>query len=243
MNRDFLIVIPARYSSSRFPGKPLAIINGKSMLERVWDKCIQAAPKENIIIATDDKRIEKHCKEKRLNYIKTSSNCLTGTDRVAEVAKKINADFFFNVQGDEPLIDPLDIDLIIKNYKDFPGKCYCGMSKITNEDDFYNPNIPKVVISSSNKLLYISRAAIPTTKKLSMIEANKQVCIYAFTKDSLKEYGLESKKELNESFEDIEILRLIERGYEVEMVEVSDSSIAVDTPDDLKRVVDYLDGL
>jgi len=243
MNTDFLIVIPARYSSSRFPGKPLAMINGKSMLERVWDKCIKVTSKKNIIIATDDERIEEHCKQKQLNYIMTSSHCLTGTDRIAEVAMQIKADFYINVQGDEPLIEPSDINLILRRYMESPGKCYCGMSKITNEEDFYNPNIPKVVVSSNNQLLYISRAAIPTTKKLDMIEAKKQVCIYAFTKDSLNEYGVNSKKEENESVEDIEILRLIERGYEVEMVEVSDSSIAVDTPEDLKRVVDYLDGL
>ena len=243
MNTDFLIVIPARYSSSRFPGKPLAMINGKSMIERVWDKCIKVTTKENIIIATDDDRIEEHCKQKQMNSIRTSSNCLTGTDRIAEVAMQIKADFYINVQGDEPLIEPADINLIIEKYMESPGKCYCGMSKITNEEDFYNPNIPKVVSSSCNKLIYISRAAIPTTKKLDMIEAKKQVCIYAFTKDSLKEYGLNSKKEENENIEDIEILRLIERGYEVEMVEVSDSSIAVDTPEDLKRVIDYLDEL
>tara|TARA_B100001113_G_C20938830_1_gene547787 strand:- start:77 stop:808 length:732 start_codon:yes stop_codon:yes gene_type:complete len=243
MNTDFLIVIPARYSSSRFPGKPLAMINGKSMLERVWDKCIKVTSKKNIIIATDDERIEEHCKQKQLNYIRTSSHCLTGTDRIAEVAMQIKADFYINVQGDEPLIEPSDINLILNRYMESPGKCYCGMSKITNEEDFYNPNIPKVVVSSNNQLLYISRAAIPTTKKLDMIEAKKQVCIYAFTKDSLNEYGVNSKKEENESVEDIEILRLIERGYEVEMVEVSDSSIAVDTPEDLKRVEDYLDDL
>ena len=243
MPQDFLIVIPARYASSRFPGKPLSDINGKSMLQRVWDKCVEASAGDKVVIATDDEKIELHCKELNMNVIQTSTKCLTGTDRVAEVAKKINADFYINVQGDEPLIMPSDIKKVINTYIKTPGNCICGMAKITSKKDFYNPNIPKVVTSKDNKLLYITRAAVPTSKTLEFSKANKQVCIYAFTPESLKEYGVGTLKEANEEIEDIEILRLLEKGYKVSMVKVSDSSIAVDTPEDLDKVKKYLNEL
>ena len=117
MKLDYLIVIPARYKSSRFEGKPLADNNGKSMIERVWEKCSETSPKKNIIVATDDKRIFQHCRSKEINVLMTSKKCLTGSDRVAEVAKKIEAKFYVNVQGDEPLINPKDILKVIKDFK------------------------------------------------------------------------------------------------------------------------------
>ena len=121
MNRDFLLVIPARYKSSRFPGKPLIDINGKSMLRRVWEKCVESSSEKNVIIATDDARIEEHCLQFGMNSIMTSENCLTGTDRVAEVAKKIDADFYVNVQGDEPLINPRDIEAVVRAFNEDPS--------------------------------------------------------------------------------------------------------------------------
>jgi 3-deoxy-manno-octulosonate cytidylyltransferase (CMP-KDO synthetase) len=243
MSQDFFIIIPARYSSSRFPGKPLVDINGRSMLERVWEKCIEAAPRERVIVATDDERIETHCKERDINFINTPSECITGTDRVAEVSKVFPADFYINVQGDEPLINPSDIQLIINNYIQSPGRCLCGMSTILNQEDFLNLNIPKVITDTSDRLLYISRAPIPANKTGAFVSAKKQVCIYAFSPEALQEFGVGSTKEWNESIEDIEILRLIERGYDIGMIEVSGSSVAVDTPDDLKKVKEYLNGL
>ena len=241
-----VVGIPSRMGSTRFPGKPLCDIAGMPMIEHCYKRCSLSKYTTDLFVAACDEEIESVVLGFGGKVIMTDPSISRPGLRVAAAAETLDLeddDIVVVVQGDEPLIEPSDISLIIEKYMESPGKCYCGMSKITNEEDFYNPNIPKVVSSSCNKLIYISRAAIPTTKKLDMIEAKKQVCIYAFTKDSLKEYGLNSKKEENENIEDIEILRLIERGYEVEMVEVSDSSIAVDTPEDLKRVIDYLDEL
>ena len=240
MIKDFLLVIPARYESSRFPGKPLADIKGKSMICRVWEKCILAVPKENVFIATDDSRIKAHCQENDMNFVMTSANCLTGTDRVAEVSKKIDAEFYINVQGDEPLINPLDIKKIINTYNENPDATYCAMTRIRYEEEYRSQNVPKVVTNLDNNLLYISRSPIPSNKKGSFTPAMKQVCIYVFPKKHLEEYGPEKKKTPIEEIEDIELLRLLERNLIVRMVEINNSTTAVDTPEDLKRVISLL---
>ena len=126
---DYLIVIPARYDSTRFPGKPLVDICGKSMIQRVWEKCVEALNAEQVIIATDDDRIIKHCQEK-MNTVLTSKNCLTGTDRIYEVSNKIKSQIYINVQGDEPLILPEDIQKIIKQSQANPSSVINGMANI-----------------------------------------------------------------------------------------------------------------
>lgn len=231
------IIIPARFQSSRFPGKPLIDICGQSLIERVWRRCCLASKKEDVYVATDSDNIFEHCKSKDIQCLMTSDKCLTGTDRVYEAAEKLNADLVVNVQGDEPLIDPADISKVIDSHISNPSAIHCGMCKINTEQDFRSPSVPKVVCSSTGKLFYMSRGAIPTDKILSFRNAMKQVCIYAFPSYALKAFALHGKKTHLESIEDIEILRFLELGYEVEMVEVSDSSIAVDFPEDVARVV------
>jgi len=233
---NYLVVIPARYQSSRFPGKPLADIHGKSMLRRVWDQCIRAVSPEKIIVATDDDQIKGHCQENGMQVEMTSSSCLTGTDRLYEVALKRKSDIYINVQGDEPLISPNDIKAIIDASQNEPEITFNAMCKINEEDDFRNPNIPKVVTQKDGCLLYMSRAPIPTNKKLEFEKAMKQVCIYAYPRDVLIAFGSLKEKTPLESIEDLEILRLLELGYKVKMIEVSGSSVAVDTPKDLEKV-------
>ena len=233
---NFIIVIPARYASSRFPGKPLVKIHGKTMLKRVYEKCCQAVAKKNIIIATDSKKITDHCKKESLNFIMTSKKCLTGTDRVAEVSKKIKKDFYINVQGDEPLIKVEDLKKIINYAKKNPNKIVNAMCRIKNKKDYFNSNIPKLVFDKSKNLIYMSRAAIPSNKKNKFIKSYKQVCIYSFPRKKLKIFSNQKVKTLNEKIEDIEILRFIDLGFKVKMIEVSESSIAVDTKQDLKKV-------
>ena len=236
MENDFIIIIPARFKSSRFPGKPLADIKGKSMIYRVWEKCIEAADPKKVFIATDDQRIENHCLEKGMNVLMTSEECLTGTDRMAEVSETIKADFYVNVQGDEPLINPLDISKVISSYKSQPEMTHCAMTKISSEEEFRSTNVPKVVVDHNKNLLYMSRSGIPANKEDTFSISMKQVCIYAFPKEHLSKYGQDKPKTPMENIEDIEILRLIENGLPVKMVELSNSSIAVDTPEDLQRV-------
>lgn len=238
--KNFLIVIPARYNSSRFPGKPLALIKSKSMLQMVWERCIKVAGNKNVIIATDDNRIANHCKEKKMKFLLTSKKCLTGTDRVIEISRKIKRNFYINVQGDEPLVKTYDIKKIINESIKSPSFIINGMSKIKKEEDFRNVNIPKLVVQKNNDLLFISRAPIPTNKKNSFTNAYKQVCIYSFPSSVLRSKKIYNKKTELEKIEDIEILRFLELGYKIKMVNVSENSIAVDTPTDLKKVVRYL---
>ena len=232
---NFIVVIPARFESSRFPGKPLADLCGKSLLQHVWEKCVSAVGGENVVIATDDERIRRHCDEHKMNVVITSSSCLTGTDRMCEVAQKIERDIYINVQGDEPLIAPEDIQKILKIALNKPESIINGMCEILNESDFRSPNVPKVVTSENSELLYMSRAAIPTGKLNEFKKAKRQVCIYSFPREALLRFGEKKEKSSNEDIEDIEILRFLDMGHSVLMVDVNGSPVAVDTEEDLKR--------
>ena len=233
---NYLVVIPARYQSSRFPGKPLADIHGKSMIQRVWGKCVEVTGPGSVLVATDDDRILEHCQDHDMQVELTSSDCLTGTDRLYEVAKKRKSDIYINVQGDEPLISPEDIKAVLQAAQKEPGITFNAMCSIKNQDDFSSSNVPKVVTRKDGRLLYMSRAPIPTNKQLGFEKAMKQVCIYAYPRDVLITFGSLKEKTPLESIEDLEILRLLELGYKVKMIEVSGSSVAVDTPKDLEKV-------
>lgn len=232
----FLIVIPARLASTRLPEKPLIDFAGKSMIQRTYEKCLEAFEPDKVLVATDSLKIEAHCKERNVNVILTSEDCLTGTDRVAEVAKKIDADYYINVQGDEPLINPEDIKKIVHAIKEFPGEIINGYTEIDNESDYRSLSIPKVVFKPNRELLYMSRAAIPGNKKNAFVKAWRQVCIYAFPKEALTCFASQIAKTNLEDLEDIEILRFLELDYKVRMLELSNDSIAVDTEEDVFKV-------
>ncbi len=234
------IIIPARYESSRFPGKPLALIMGKTLIRRVWERCVVAASEDEVYIATDDERIAEHCRQNKMQYLMTGSQCLTGTDRVYEASLQLDADILINVQGDEPLLNPTDITAVIEAARKNPDKIINAMCPITQEEDFRSTSVPKVVATPEGKLLYMSRAAIPTNKKLGFDKATKQVCIYSFPKNLLKRFASLSQKTPLEQIEDIEILRFLELGIDVSMIEVSSASIAVDYPEDIQRVENAL---
>ena len=231
-----VIVIPARYHSTRLPGKPLIDLNGKSMLQRTYNQCVKAINSNSIFVATDHKKIKKHCIKNKMNCILTSNKCLTGTDRVVEFSKKIDADIYINVQGDEPLINPNDIVKLIDFSKKHPNYIINGYTPISKEEDFKNINIPKVVLKENNDLLYISRSAIPGNKNEKFIKAWRQVCIYAFPKSSLEIFSLKNIKTKIEKIEDIEILRFLELGYNVKMLLLSNNSISVDTEEDVEKI-------
>lgn len=236
----YAVVIPARYQSSRFPGKPLIDLNGKSMIQHVWERCCLAVGQELVYIATDSEKIEEVCTGFGGQVIMTSSSCMTGTDRLAEANKKLNADFIINVQGDEPLIEPDDICKVIEAYKNEPNTIVNAMCKIESEEEFRSFTVPKVVVSKSNKLLYMSRSPIPISKNDEFCFAYKQVCIYAFSKIHLEFFASHSTKTKVEKVEDIEILRFLENDFIIKMLEVDSGSIAVDTPADVNRVVNAM---
>ena len=232
-------VIPARYQSSRFPGKPLVDLNGVPMIIRVAKIVEKTLGKENTYIATDDDRIKNVVKSHGFKAVMTSSNCLTGTDRVFDFSKQIKADIYINVQGDEPLLNHEDIQKIINIKKENMNSVINGMCSLTPDEDPDNVNIPKVVVNKFNDLLYMSRLAVPgikSIKKDHQPDYKKQVCIYAFSQDELELYGSQQEKAVFEEFEDIEILRFFDLNIPIKMVETSGSSLAVDVLEDVVKV-------
>lgn len=230
-----VVVIPARYYSSRFPGKPLAKINGKEMILHVAEKASQAVGNENVYIATENEEISKVAQYAGYKVVLTSDSCLTGTDRVAEASLEIEADIFINVQGDEPMIDPNDIIKVIKLKEENPDLVINCMAKLNINENSNDKKIPKVACDKNSNLLYASRNALPGNKNGDSQNVMKQVCIYAFSHKDLASFS-QLKKSPLEYQEDIEILRFIENGIPVQMLEVNNVSYAVDYPEDIVYV-------
>ncbi len=235
-----IAVIPARYESSRFPGKPLADICGKPMIWWVYNQCKKVEELQDVYVATDSERIFKECLELDMNVIMTSSEHKTGTDRVGEVAQKIDADLILNVQGDEPLLEVETIRAAITPfYADKELQVTNLMTKIKDPVDAINFTVPKVITNKDGVGIYLTRATAPYPKGSLNFSYYKQVCVYGYKPDALNffcEYGKKYGKAKIEEIEDIEILRFIENGYRVQYVEVDSDTVAVDTPNDLARV-------
>lgn len=241
MIRKGAVVIPARFQSSRFPGKPLADIAGRPMIQHVYDRCVDAVGKDKVYVATDDHNIKSVVQSFNGQVIMTSQDCITGTDRLAEVNENLNLDFLVNVQGDEPMVSPISISSVYDRMKEDSERvlnCYCKIE----EFEVHMQSVPKVVISESGRLLYISRGACPFDKNGSSKAKYKQVCIYGFSRDHLSAFKSHPKKTCNEKIEDIEILRFLDLDFQVDMLEVDSGSVAVDTPEDLRRVNSLMNG-
>ena len=239
---DADIIIPARYASSRFPGKPLARISGVPLIKRVYDTCLEVVSARRIWVATDDKRIIDYCLDESMQFVQTSTMCLTGTDRVAEANEKLGSELVINVQGDEPCLDPQDIVKVYRSKMENYESVVNGYCLYEGNLDEIENNIPKVVVNESGKLVYISRSNIPynhSGTKSSAVSLSRQVCIYAFNSNQLREFRKFGRKSRLESIEDIEILRFFELSISVQMVELH-SSIAVDYPRDIKLVEEFL---
>lgn len=233
-------VIPARYKSSRFPGKPLADICGKPMIWWVYHQCKKVEDFDSVYVATDNDKIFNVCKDLGVEVVMTSDAHLTGTDRIGEVARRIQADLIVNIQGDEPLIEPETIKEAIKPFYTNPDLEISNlMTKIKNPVDAVNFTIPKVITNKEGIGIYLTRATAPFPKGSLDYAYYKQVCVYGFKPDALRfycEYGMKYGKAKIEAVEDIEILRFIENGYKVQYIEVDSDTVAVDTPNDLERV-------
>jgi len=239
---SYVVVIPARYASSRFPGKALAELGGKTVLRRCFEQVRQVVPTDHIIIATDDERIADECRTHGMPFAMTSPSCLTGTDRVAQVAQQRSEEWFVNVQGDEPFLDPHGLTKLLTATAQANESIGVinAYSTISQANEFHSPTVPKVVVDQNNRLLYISRAAIPTTKELSFVSANRQIGMYAFRRDALRQFAAHGTKTPLESIEDVEILRFVEMGVPVQMIAVDSVGIAIDTPEDLERAREFL---
>lgn len=237
---DVVAIIPARYESSRFPGKPLADICGKPMIWWVYQNCLAVPTFSDVIVATDDMRIYTCCQNLNMHVMMTSKQHRTGTDRICEVASRVPADLYVNIQGDEPLLEPETIAKVIPPFSEFKDLQVCNlMTRIQDPCDLINNTVPKVITNKDNDALFLTRAAAPYPKGALDVDYYKQVCVYGFTPNALNFFSAYAQtygKAKIEAIEDIEILRFIESGIRVHYVDVETASVAVDTPKDLEKV-------
>ena len=235
-------VIPARYKSSRFEGKPLCLINGIPMIKRTYLQAKQSNLLDGLVVATEDERIKQYCEIENIPVIMTSDNCLTGTDRLAEVSKQMDYDLYVNIQGDEPKKKKKSIEEIINEYLKYEEEfiAYNLYKMITDISEVNTDTIIKVITNEKDELMYMSRLGVPFNKSNFEVKYNKQICVYGFTKQALDVFSSRTKT-LNEQYEDIEILRFVDMGYKVKMKETTVDSIAVDVPSDVKKVENFLE--
>lgn len=232
--RDFVIVIPARMHGTRLPGKPLVRIAGKAMIHHVWDRCALVYPPENIFIATEDAEIENYCNLNRLQCV-TTPKANSAIDRIYLFSKQVEAQTYINVQGDEPIVNPKDIETIVKYALANRNNVVFGKTMAT-KSDFEDYSKAKVVCDLEGRLLYSSRAGIPINNKGEFVEAERAIWIYGFPALSLSKY-YESYGSTNlDEIEDNEILRFLEVGEPVYCVDVIGDSWAVDEFKDIAIV-------
>ena len=230
-----VVIIPARYGSSRFPGKPLVPLLGKPMILWVAELSARAVGAKNVYVATEDQRIAYVVEREGFQAVMTTDDALTGTDRLCQAAEQIESHIYINVQGDEPLLDPSDIlkirDAKLANMNAvINGFCWIG-----DQEDPSSVNLPKVITNERDEMVYMSRLALPGFKdaKCAPSRYKKQVCIYAFSREELAAFRAFGRKSELECVEDIEILRFLELGRTIRMVETQPGSLAVDVPEDV----------
>ncbi|HTS78604.1 MAG TPA: 3-deoxy-manno-octulosonate cytidylyltransferase [Bryobacteraceae bacterium] len=230
-------VIPARYASSRFPGKALALINGKTMLQHVWERASAARYLTSLVVATDDERIRAAAVEFKARVMMTRADHASGTDRVAEVASASDAQVIVNIQGDEPLIDPAAIDaavLGLLNDNDVPMGTL--KKRIERPAEIADPNVVKVVTDAQDNAIYFSRSPIPYVRDADGEAAYfKHIGLYVYRREFLLNYSDLPVGPL-EKTEKLEQLRALENGHKIRVVETEYESLGVDTPEDWERV-------
>lgn len=238
-----VVVIPARYASTRLPGKPLLPLAGKPMIERVYERAKLAQRVNRVLVATDDERIveavERFGGEARM----TRSDHRTGTERVAEVAAHEAGDLFVNVQGDEPLLDPVALDTAVASLLEEPAAAIATVATpIKTPADIMDPNVVKTVLDFDCNALYFSRAPVPwvrdTASKIQ-VRHLKHLGLYVFQREALLEYPTLPQGEL-ERVEQLEQLRWLENGWKIRVAEVEHDAVSVDVPEDVARVEELL---
>lgn len=236
-------IIPARFGSTRFPGKPLIDINGKTMIQRVYEQAQHSVHLTDVIVATDDERIFNHVKGFEGKVILTSSSHESGTDRCAEVLEKCGEDYniVVNIQGDEPFIDPDQINQLCQCFDDGKTDVATLIKKIETEEELFNPNKPKVIVDNNNFALLFSRAAIPFLKGwnqelwMSKHTYFKHIGIYGYRVNVLKKIAQLKVSKL-EKAEGLEQLRWLENGFNIKVAETKLEAISIDTPEDLEKI-------
>ncbi|REJ80538.1 MAG: 3-deoxy-manno-octulosonate cytidylyltransferase [Bacteroidetes bacterium] len=241
---NILGIIPARFGSTRFPGKPLAQIDGKSMIQRVYEQCIKSKRLNRVMIATDDERIMNHVRDFGGHVAMTSPLHQSGTDRCAEIVGNdisVAWDVVINIQGDEPYIHPEQIELLCDLFSDPSTQIATLVKKITTTDELFNHNNVKAVMDKNKKAMYFSRSPIPYNRNfpdqewLKHSNYFKHIGIYGYKTEVLLEITKLAKTNL-ENTESLEQLRWLENGYSIRAEITSLDSISIDTPEDLDRV-------
>lgn len=234
-----VVVIPARYASTRLPGKPLISLAGKPMIQHVYERAKRAQTVHEVLVATDDQRILDAVQSFGGVAHMTRADHRTGTERIAEVAAHEPGDIFVNVQGDEPLIDPICIDTAIAALlEDPPAQIATVATAIRHANDVMDPNVVKTVLDFDEFALYFSRAPIPwirDTQQKLRVKYWKHLGLYVFQRDALLDYPTLPQGEL-ERIEQLEQLRWLENGYRIRVAEVPHDAVSVDVPDDVARV-------
>lgn len=235
----FLGVIPARYASTRLEGKPLKDICGHPMIEWVYKRCLESNL-DDVIVATDDEKIFKVVKHFGGKVMMTSPNHLNGTSRLAEVSKQIkDYDVVINIQGDEPLIEAEMIDQIIRAFQQEDIQMCTLKHRLMDWEDIENPNHVKVVTDEKDYALYFSRSVIPYPRNKETAKYFKHIGIYGYTRNFLLEYAT-MQNSLLESTESLEQLRVLEKGYQIKVLETKHESFGVDTKEDLEKIKNYI---
>jgi 3-deoxy-manno-octulosonate cytidylyltransferase (CMP-KDO synthetase) len=234
-----VVVIPARYGSTRLPGKPLVLLAGQTMIQRVYERARLAKRADRVIVATDDERIVKAVEGFGGEARMTRSEHRTGTERVAEVAAHQEGDVFVNVQGDEPLLDPNAIDVAVSALLEEPAASIGTVATpIKTTGDIMDPNVVKVVLDFDENAIYFSRAPIPWVRDRAskiVVRHMKHLGLYVFQRDALLEYPTLPQGEL-ERIEQLEQLRWMENGWKIRVAEVEHDAVSVDVPEDVARV-------
>jgi 3-deoxy-manno-octulosonate cytidylyltransferase (CMP-KDO synthetase) len=234
-----VVVIPARYGSTRLPGKPLVSLNGQPMIQRVYERAKSARRVDRVIVATDDDRIVKAVTSFGGEARMTRPDHRTGTERVAEVAAHVEGEVFVNVQGDEPLLDPAAVDTAVSALLEEPQAAVATVATpIKVPGDIMDPNVVKVVLDFDDNALYFSRAPIPwvrDTGSAIQVRHLKHLGLYVFQREALLEYPTLPQGEL-ERIEQLEQLRWLENGSKIRVAEVEHDAISVDVPEDVPRV-------
>ncbi|MCM1342638.1 MAG: 3-deoxy-manno-octulosonate cytidylyltransferase [Lachnospiraceae bacterium] len=234
-----IAIIPARYSSSRFPGKPLANICGKPMIQWVYERVTSVNEIDAVYVATDDARIFKIVEDFSGRAVMTGE-CSCGTERVYQACKDIEADIVLNVQGDEPLISPEMIRILVGAFNDSTVQMATLKKKIANAEELNNPNVVKVITDMCEDAIYFSRFAIPYDRdKKGEINRYKHIGIYGYKKSFLEKYIALPRTDL-EKAENLEQLRAIESGYKIRVKETIYQSIGVDQPSDIALVEEQM---
>lgn len=242
MAHQIICIIPARYGSTRFPGKPLALIHGKPMIQRVYEQALKCTSLQHVIVATDDERIASAVRDFRGNAIMTSSHHQSGTDRCAEAIQKITGDFdvVINIQGDEPFIKPSQIELLCSCFQKEGTMIATLVKQISFHEELFNPNLVKVVMAENGEALYFSRSAIPHQRSVSENYwlgngvFYRHLGIYGYRRDVLEKI-VSLPLNVLEKAESLEQLRWLAHGYRIQTAITDDETIAIDTAEDLHR--------